>query len=242
MVYITGDTHRDFRRVVEFCHRHNPEPGDILVILGDAGINYFGTKESPDDDFYCDRAIKRALSQLPLTFFCVHGNHEMRPESIASYETVSWQGATAYAEPAFPQLLFAKDGEIYELMGKRCLVIGGAYSVDKDYRLAQGLGWWADEQPSVEIKRRVEARLVACGWRVDIILSHTCPRHYIDLVVPFVYGGIDHGTERWLADIEKKLDYSCWYCGHFHVDKTIPGNARYGGGKIVFMHEDFKAL
>ena len=33
-------------------------------------------------------------------------------------------------EPEFPHTMFAKDGEIYELTGKRCFAIGGAYSVE----------------------------------------------------------------------------------------------------------------
>lgn len=36
--------------------------------------------------------------------------------------------------------------------GTRHLVIGGAYSVDKYYRLENDLLWFADEQPSAEIK------------------------------------------------------------------------------------------
>ena len=41
-------------------------------------------------------------------------------------------------EPEFPSLLFAKDGEIYDLDGCRAVAIGGACSVDKFYRLSGG--------------------------------------------------------------------------------------------------------
>lgn len=34
------------------------------------------------------------------------------------------------------------------------MVIGGAYSVDKEYRQKLGYGWWEDEQPNQEIKDR----------------------------------------------------------------------------------------
>ena len=53
----------------------------------------------------------------------------------------------------FMDILFAKDAELYELNGLFTFVIGGAYSVDKNYRLLHGLAWWPDEQPSDEIKR-----------------------------------------------------------------------------------------
>ena len=45
MIYITGDTHGDFRNVARFCERIHTEKTDILIILGDAGINYYGGEQ-----------------------------------------------------------------------------------------------------------------------------------------------------------------------------------------------------
>ena len=45
---------------------------------------------------------------------------------------------------------FAKDGEVFDFNGKQTIVTGGAYSVDRMYRLIHGYGWWPDEQPSEE--------------------------------------------------------------------------------------------
>ena len=226
MIYITGDKHRDFRRAAKFCDTVESTADDILIILGDAGINYFGEPK--------DSALKRQLAGLPITLFCIHGNHEMRPESIAAYKETEWRGGTAYAEPEFPNLLFAKDGEIYELAGKRCIVIGGAYSVDKPVRLANGWGWWADEQPSEEIKKRTERRLETAKWKADIVLSHTCPMKYIPCEV-FLAGinqsRVDNSTEEWLDKIEGRLDYVRWYCGHYHTNKSID--------RLRFLYEDF---
>ena len=42
MTYITGDTHGDFRRFFEFAARMEPRPGDVMIVLGDAALNYFG--------------------------------------------------------------------------------------------------------------------------------------------------------------------------------------------------------
>ena len=83
-----------------------------------------------------------------------------------------------YIEDEYPHILFAKDGELYDIGGQRTFVIGGAYSVDKSYRLLHGLGWWPDEQPSEEIKRRVEESLDKAGWEVDVVLTHTAPLKY----------------------------------------------------------------
>ena len=37
MIYITGDTHREFYRL----HNIEQNKDNILIILGDAGINYY---------------------------------------------------------------------------------------------------------------------------------------------------------------------------------------------------------
>lgn len=42
MIYITGDTHGDFRNVARFCKKMQTSKKDVLIILGDAGINYYG--------------------------------------------------------------------------------------------------------------------------------------------------------------------------------------------------------
>jgi len=216
MVYLTGDTHGDFNRIKAFCDRMNTTSSDILIILGDAGINYYGPVR--------DRLRKEKISTLPITLFCVHGNHEQRPYTLPDYHEILWQGGQVYAEDAFPNLLFAKDGEIYDIAGKRALVIGGAFSVDRMYRVARGLPWWPDEQPSGEIRARVEKKLDLCSRKVDLVLSHTVPMKYvprenfIDGIAPT---GVDFSTEKWLDKIEERLDYEKWYAGHLHMEKEI---------------------
>ena len=226
MIYITGDKHRRFGRLMEFCELAEPIREDVLIILGDAGINYFGTEK--------DVALKRQLSELPIALFCVHGNHEMRPETIANYQEMQWRGGTVYAEPEFPSLLFAKDGEVYEFAGRRCIVIGGAYSVDKPFRLANGLEWWANEQPSEETKQKVERRLNQENWKIDVVLSHTSPQKYIPrekFLAGVEQSTVDYSTEVWLDSIEERLIYDRWYCGHYHTRKVIDN--------MCFLFEDY---
>lgn len=216
MIYITGDTHGQFDRITAFCDKANTTKDDILIILGDAGINYHGGAR--------DRAQKELLSRLPITLFSIHGNHEQRPAAIPSYHTTTWHDGLAYVEDEFPNLLFAKDGEVYDLDGIRTLVIGGAYSVDKRIRLLYGYGWWPDEQPSDEIKHDVESRLDQDDWKVDAVLSHTTPLKYmpVEVFMPGIdQASVDQSTETWLDGIEDKLSYKRWYCGHYHTEKAI---------------------
>lgn len=41
MIYITGDTHRDFERIRDFCDEIGTSKEDIMIVLGDAMINYY---------------------------------------------------------------------------------------------------------------------------------------------------------------------------------------------------------
>ena len=118
MVYYTGDIHGDPMRLEVFCQRWNLSGNDILVLLGDVGANYYTGKR--DDE------AKRRLNGLGPTIFCIHGNHEMRPESLITYREDHWNAGAVYVEDEFPNLFFAKDGEVYDLEGTKAIVIGGA--------------------------------------------------------------------------------------------------------------------
>ena len=215
MVYVTGDTHGDFSRIAHFCARMNTKPDDIMIILGDAGINFYGG--------WRDLHKKEFISKLPITLFCIHGNHEQRPASIPTYSEQEWHGGTVYVEEQFPSILFAKDGEVYDLNGLQAIAIGGAYSIDWMLRIP-GRSWWPDEQPSPEIKARVETKLQQLDWNVDVVLSHTVPLKYepIEVFLPGIdQRKVDKSTEQWLDWIEDRLHYGKWYAGHYHTSKHI---------------------
>ena len=117
--------------------------------------------------------------------------------------------------------MFAKDGEIYDFNGKSVLVIGGAYSVDKYYRLMRGYQWFDTEQPDDDIKEAVEKQLDAHDWSVDIVLTHTVPLEAEPTwaFIPQVdQSTVDKSTEEWLQTIHDKLTFDEWYAGHFHVE------------------------
>ena len=228
-VFLTGDTHGQFERVLDFCSRREVDPENTFVILGDAGLNYYGDRR--------DRKKKEQLSKVPITFFCLHGNHEMRPAKALGYELSEYHGGLVLVQPEFPNILFAVDGEVYDFNGNSCLVIGGAYSVDKYYRLARGWNWFPDEQPSEEIKAKVERVLSERNWKIDIVLSHTGPLKYepTEAFLPMVdQSTVDKSTEKWLGKIEEKLNYERWYFGHYHIEKEVD--------KIRIMHNDYAMI
>lgn len=223
--FITGDTHRKFDKIERFCVENNTTKEDVICILGDAGINFY----LDSSDF----KLKQKLSKLPITLFCIHGNHEERPFNIQTYKLKEWNGGQVYYEEEFPNLLFALDGSIYNINGKSILVIGGAYSVDKEYRLQHGWRWFKDEQPNKEIIRFVEKQITK-QRKFDVVLSHTCPistepRH---MFLPFInQTEVDKMTENFLQRVADWIKFDAWYFGHFHGD--------WNNGKYHMLFNDF---
>ena len=148
MIYITGDKHANFEEVLNFCYVNKTSLDDTLIVLGDAGINYYANEN--------DYILKNSLLQYPITFLCIHGNHEERPENIKTYKKKKFHDGIVYYEEDYPNILFAKDGEVYNFNNHKVLVIGGAYSVDKYFRLAMGYNWYENEQPNAATKSRVK--------------------------------------------------------------------------------------
>ena len=86
MIYITGDTHRDFRRVETFCNVTETTKDDILIILGDAGINYYGESN--------DNCLKEELSKLPITLFCILMKYIPREVFLSSIDQSTVDNST----------------------------------------------------------------------------------------------------------------------------------------------------
>ncbi len=231
--FITGDKHRNFECVKDFCCEMNTRRKDVLIILGDAGFNYY---EDVRDD-----KLKKKISDLNITLFCLHGNKENRPQNVGTYGIRSFCGGKVYYEPKYPNIFFAIDGEVYTFEGKKYMVVGGAHSVDKMRCLEEDQPFWEDEMPDDAVKTKVEKRLERENYSIYGMMTHTCPIDYLPTEMfmstrqnaaikrkprkvkskKLFSPDIDRSTEEWLGKIEKQLVYEVWYCGHYHIDKQI---------------------
>ena len=70
----------------------------------------------------------------------------------------------------------------------------------------------------------MERKLEELAWKVDAVLTHTCPYRYIPreaFLGSVDQSAVDNSTELWLDTIAERLNYQAWYCGHWHIEKRI---------------------
>lgn len=231
---ITGDCHGGMSVIsrVGNIHRNMPDykPTETaIIILGDAGLNFWLNKT--------DKKYKRTLNSQGFTIYCVRGNHEQRPElvpGIHPYEDENVHGVV-YQEVDYPNIRYFQDGGEYNIAGYSVLTIGGAYSIDKWYRLTRAgyaaaeaetadpkkCGWFKDECLTQEEMYDISNNI--SGKKYDFVFSHTCPLSWepTDLFL----NGIDQSTvdksmEVWLDGVKEYINWGVWCFGHYHADRV----------------------
>ncbi len=213
--YITGDFHGRFEELYGRLERIQ-EPDAAIIVLGDSGFNYYLNKT--------DKKLKQKVSEYGFKIYCVRGNHEARPEDVPGMKVVydSDVRGNVYMEEDFPLIRYLIDGGIYDIENHRTLVIGGAYSVDKDYRLLRGWKWFYNEQLNKEERTEIFER-VKGDW-FDLILTHTAPLSLepIDLFLPMIdQSQVDKTTENFLEGIKNNVRWDVWCFGHYHASRIV---------------------
>lgn len=221
---ITGDTHGQVALRLEDIKQNRPDcpPEETaIIILGDAGLNFYLNSS--------ERSRKKRVEKLGYTIYCVRGNHEERPENLNfPIEYDKNVCGEVYVDPEFSNLRFFFDGGEYIINGFTVLTLGGAYSVDKWYRLksavARGVGfsgWFKDELLTVEEMKNIEEKIK--GKTYNFIFSHTCPLSWEpnDLFLDCIdQSTVDKSMEIWLDKIREEVIWGTWLFGHYHADRT----------------------
>lgn len=221
-IYVIGDIHGSYIPIDNFYRRNKKlfNENHIMIILGDAGCLYYLDEK---DNFF-----KEKLGKYNLTYFIIRGNHEKRASVCAKNNPTKWHkenffGNKVYVENAYPYIKYALDEPaLYQINEYKTLIIPGAYSVDKYYRLKKGWAWFDDEQLSSE-EMDIGRRIVQQNKdSIDLVLSHTCPIMYEpkDLFLTQInQSTVDKTMEMYLGEIEFQLNYKykLWMWGHFHA-------------------------
>lgn len=201
-----GDIHGELRKLV-WSLVYSKKLSNINVIcLGDFGMG-FG-KPRYFDLLY--QKISNRLEKNNITIYALRGNHD---------DPTYFDGNHDY-----PRLKFIKDYEVFELSGLRILPIGGASSVDRNWRVKfnekmKNLGsskrsWWKEERP-------IQVSTKQLPNKVDIIISHEAPLSFEPVIVR--ESGLDEDIynniledRHYLDSILKEVVAKYWFHGHYH--------------------------
>lgn len=216
MIYITGDLHGNIEQIKHVMNKVNCKIDNVIIQLGDAGFNYYMNKK--------DKQVKDFVYNYDINWFIIRGNHDCNPIYNKNIEEVEFYGNLGYVEKDYPNIFYAKNGEVYNIQGNEFLVLGGAYSVDKWYRIEHNYKWFDDEQMTKEGKENfMQSNII----KVDNILTHTCP--YSNMPKHLFLSQVDQSTvdnsmEYFLEEVKKKVQYKNWFFGHFHANEKIEKN------------------
>lgn len=241
-VFVTGDTHykEEYQKIERLCEIAETDKDDVMIILGDHGCNYYGEKK--------DRRMKKYLESLPVSFVLVKGNHDQRPSSKLCEECHVCDPCVSgdfLIDPNYPSILYPKMFGFYKILGKPAFIIGGAYSIDKWYRLdmySQGFHnyrWFPDEQLYLseieDCRKEIIEKTPNGGF--EYIFTHTCPIKY-EPYDKFLTGidqtQVDKTMENFFGELESTIRYKNWFCGHYHVDRKVD--------KVRLMYNDILEL
>ncbi len=219
MIYITGDIHgaeRVGRRLNmrNFPQQKNLTKQDYVIVVGDFGLIW----NLDDEDRFWLKWLDRTKS---FTTLFIDGNHE-NFDLLERYPQEEWNGGNVHR--INDSVLHLTRGQVFELQGLRLFTFGGAASHDREFR-KEGVSWWAREMPSEAEYAEGLRSLERCGWKVDVVLTHTCSRSALEEVRDRVGTEVEPDTMHdYFQQIEDRLAFDSWWFGHYHADVKLPGS------------------
>ena len=212
-VWVTGDTHGLYDDLMERISANDVQKEDSIIITGDFGF----ISGRPDR-----REAFRRLGKEDYRFWFIDGNDEDFP-LLGTYRAESW--SSGRARLITPNIVHLMRGEVYEIeyggRRKTLFCMGGAYSVDRQYR-REGVDWFPQELPSPEEYERADRALERCLYRVDCIITHTAPPS-VAKAIGYSTAEEEYVLSSYLEELKRRVRSDRWFFGHFHTDRQLPG-------------------
>ena len=230
MIFITGDTHGNYRKLNTQIFPEQKEmcKTDYVIVCGDFGIW---------KDDHTQKYWLQWLDEKPFTTLFVDGNHE-NFDLLATYPITDWNGGKV--QFISKSVIHLMRGEIYNIDGKTFFTMGGASSHDisdgileptsPDFKLnkkkldkqnamyrVNHISWWKEELPSDDEYKNALDNFEKYDFKVDYIISHSAPTHIVD-----VLGGGLYQNDRltnFFEDMSIRVSFDYWFFGHYHDNR-----------------------
>ena len=199
MIYLTADPHggeapAGVRRYAEMAAKD-----DLLIILGDVGLNFQDTDEN--------RRFTEWFLSIDKPIAIVDGNHENHA-FLNGFPADTWCGGPVHR--LSDSIVHLKRGNIYTIGGKTFFVMGGCKSSAKWKEM--GL-WYEGEEPSEREVASAYENLRKCRHKVDYVLTHKYAVYEGDYA-PLTLEGLTRF-------MDAEVEYDHWYAGHKHIAQSV---------------------
>ena len=203
---------------------------DVLINVGDFGGIWYneGHPKYKKDKYWLDW-----IGSKRYTFAFLDGNHENHDLLNELPIINKWGGKVGVIKTKNKDIFYLKRGEVYTINNKTYFVMGGASSNDQGNRV-EGKNWWAGETLSEADIKNAHDNLKKHNYKVDVILSHTCPRVFANELVQMassksIYSIGNDYMDRAMSKFEDptplilqefylKVEFNQWHFGHWHLD------------------------
>lgn len=198
LIYLISDLHGTMSFPALEKYLELATENDILIILGDVGLNFEETQEN--------REFTRYFMSLNKKIAFLDGNHE-NFEYLDSLEKEEWSGGIVGR--LSENIVHLRRGNIYTIQGKNFFAFGGCKSSPKWKE--KGL-WHEGEEPNVEELMLAYENLKRYNYKVDYIITHKY--EYNEKYVSEKLKELE-------AFIDKNVIFNKWYSGHWHENFNI---------------------
>jgi predicted phosphodiesterase len=168
-ILFAGDTHGNLSHLRYLLEVAQKERAHTLFVLGD-----FGYWEHQDSGVIFLDKLSTIAEKRGIPVYFLDGNHDNRKVLLDLHVTQDDEGFTRVR----PNILHADRGHRWTWEGVRFIALGGAYSVDKEYRLMlerkhrkPGSLWF----PGEEMTDTEMSQILLNTTPVDIMLAHDKP-------------------------------------------------------------------
>lgn len=213
-IFVTGDTHggEDIRclNTSRFKQQYDLTKKDYVIICGDFGLVWNPMFDN-EMKYWIDWLNKKNFTTL-----FVDGNHE-NFSRLLTYPVEYWHGGKIT-----DSIYHLMRGQVFDIEGLLFFTMGGATSVDKQCR-TEGINWWKQELPTKAEMEEGLLNLSKYNNKVDYILTHCCSKSLLSVVSNKLGYTLSHVDKlnKYLDNIDTKIDFKHWYFGHLHDDIQI---------------------
>lgn len=235
-ILVCGDTHGNTSAICNVAIPMARKNGCKLIVqVGD-----FGYWEHTQEGVRFLNKVSKCLVREDMTMIWLDGNHENHPMLWREYWPSGPDGFCTIRE----NLHYLPRGTVWKIGHVTCLALGGAFSIDRDWRIGEELYsgkpetlWWSTEMIRFEEATQAVKNAKEKG-PVDIMFTHDCPT------------GTDiegiHSKDKWiypetwqnrdlLREVFDEVQPKLLIHGHYHTRYTskLPLKPKVGEGDLL---------